>query len=410
MSQIRIGIFGLKRGKAYLESALLNNADVVAVCDKDPKRLQLMEERFGDAVARYEDFDEFIEHPMDAVVIANYFHEHTPYAIRALDKGIHVLSECISNATMAEGVALVRAAEKSNAYFMLAENYPFFQFNQEMARICKGGSLGKILYAEGEYNHPGNIYATDSLYSLYDSEKHWRRFIPRTYYVTHSLAPIMHATGALPIRVTAMPIYAPLPEDATNASCVGDQSAVITILNDDHSVFKVTGHSSFGAKSNSYRFCGEKGQVENVRGSDGCIMLRYNGWDKPEGREETEYYKPECYDPDYEKIKKTGHGGGDFYVVREFLNCIKENRKPEFDEYFSTRMASVAILGYRSMMEYGVPYDIPDFRKEEDRKKYENDTLSPFYYSDGRTPTIACCSNVDYAPSEEQVDNFKKRL
>ena len=42
--------------------------------------------------------------------------------------------------------------------------------------------------------------------------------------------------------------------------------------------------------------------------------------------------------------------------------------------------------------------------------KYENDFESPFWYSDGREPTIPCCSNPDYRPSELQVENFKKRL
>ena len=91
---------------------------------------------------------------MDAVVLANYFNEHTPYAIKCLEKGIHVLSECISNGTMAEGVELIRAFEKSNAIYFLAENYPQMCFNREIKNICRGGSLGKALYAEGEYNHP----------------------------------------------------------------------------------------------------------------------------------------------------------------------------------------------------------------------------------------------------------------
>ena len=50
------------------------------------------------------------------------------------------------------------AAEKSKAKYMLLENYPFMLFNQEMKKIYEGGTLGKILYAEGEYNHAGNYY------------------------------------------------------------------------------------------------------------------------------------------------------------------------------------------------------------------------------------------------------------
>ncbi len=32
---------------------------------------------------------------------------------------------------------------------MLAENYPFMLFNQEMKRVYNGGTLGKAVFAEG---------------------------------------------------------------------------------------------------------------------------------------------------------------------------------------------------------------------------------------------------------------------
>ena len=101
--------------------------------------------------------------------------------------------------------------------------------------------------------------------------------------------------------------------------------------------------------------------------------------------------------------EKAGHGGGDFFIVREFFNAIRENRKPMFDEYFATTMASVAILGHRSAMEYGKPYDIPDFRKEEDRKLWENDFLTPCFDSKGNPPTIANTEKAEYVPNEETM-------
>lgn len=409
MKNIRIGIFGLKRGASYIESILENNGDIVAVCDKNTSLFEDVRKKLGDNVKCCESFEEFFDIPMDAVFLANYFHEHAQYAIRFLEKGVHVLSECTSNSTMAEGVALVRAAEKSDAFYMIAENYPFMQFNREIRRVCKGGSLGKILYGEGEYNHPSDPYTTEPAV-LHDGEKHWRNFLPRSYYITHSLGPLMYATGANPVRVTAMATHAPFPEDSTGASYVADRSAIVTCLNDDDSVFKITGCAGYGAHSNSYRVCGIKGQIENIRGTDGKIMLRYNEWDIPEGLEEINYYQPEIEDKDIEFIKKAGHGGGDFYVIRTFFECLRNNERPEMDEYFATRMASVAILSHRSVLEGGVPYDIPDFRNEEDRKKYENDTESPFWYSDGKAPTVRCSFKEGYKPTEKQIENFKKRL
>ena len=56
------------------------------------------------------------------------------------------------------------------------------------------------------------------------------------------------------------------------------------------------------------------------------------------------------------------------------------------------------------------PYDIPDVRREEDRKLYENDYKSPFYCSDGRVPTIPCCVNPDYRPTDIQMKMFEDML
>lgn len=417
MQSIRIGIFGLNRGYYNVKSILWNGGEIVAICDKDKKFRKDVEELVGHEVPFFEDFDDFIKTPMDCVLLTNYFHEHAPYAIRCLEMGIHVISECTSNSTMAEGVALVRAAEKSRARYFLAENYPFMEFNCEMRSVYKGGTLGKLMFAEGEYNHPGTpYYSTDNLVglkytlSLFDSDKHWRNYLPATYYITHSLAPLMYITGAFPKRVCAFATYMPAPSDSDSLSHNSDKNAIIMTQNDDGSVFRVTGCASFGAGEDSYRICGTKGQIENMRDRSGKVILRYNSWEKPEGKEETSCYLPDIYakDKDVDKIKQTGHVGSDFIIIREILNSIRNNTPFEFDEYFATTMASVAILSHRSILSGGTHYDIPDFRLESDRKKWENDNQSPFYYTDGREPNIPCCSHPEYRPSAQQRENFTK--
>jgi len=408
MEKIRIGIFGLGRGENLIDSLKVNGGEIVAVCEQNEKKIEECKDKIENA-AVYTDFDKFIEHPMDAVLLTNYFAEHAPYAIRCLEKNIHVLSECTSNGTMAQGVALVRAAEKSKAIYMLAENYPFMLFNKEMKRVCDGGTLGRILYAEGEYNHPFDMYDAEACATLAPDERHWRNFLPRSYYITHSLAPIMYATGSVPVRVTAMPVANEIPADCFTARYVNDAAAIITTLNNDGSVFKVTGCSGFGAHGNSYRICGVNGQIENIRGMGEKVMLRYNGWQIPEGMQETNCYDPEQSAEDAALAKNAGHGGGDFFVTREFLECIRTGKKPPFDVYFATTMASVAILAHRSILSGNQPYDIPDFRKEEDRVKYENDHSTPIPFSDGTEPDIPCNSRP-CTPSELQKENYRKAI
>lgn len=411
MKKIRIGIFGAGRGVDIAENLMLLDCEVVALCDFNEKRRKKGIERLGGGLAEFDNFDEFIEYDMDAVVLANYFHEHTPYAIKCFEKGIHVLSECISNGTMAEGVELIRAFEKSNSIYMLAENYPQMIFNREMKKICDEGTLGKIIYAEGEYNHPFKPddygFSKDYIYHT----KHWRNYLPRTYYITHSLAPLMWSTGATPKRVSAVSVYSPVKEERT-ARMVGDRASIITILNDDDSVFKVTGCAGFGAHHNAYRICGENGQIENLRGMGEKIMLRYSDWAIPEGREEVNLYDPNWNDKDEELIVKSGHGGGDYLVSRMFLDCIREGRQPEhpYDIHSAVAMASTAILAHRSVLNGGIPYDIPDFRLEECRVEYEKDRQTPFFGTDGSEPDIPCCSVTDYSPTAEQINKMAEIL
>ena len=411
MEKIKIGVFGAGRGIDVAKNFMHQDCEIVGLCDFNEKRRNKGLEELGIDVPAFSDFDEFIEQKMDAVILANYFHEHTPYAVKCFEKGIHVFSECISNGTMAQGVELIRAFEKSNSIYMLAENYPQMIFNREMKRVCDGGTLGKVLYAEGEYNHPFRPDDIEFNKNYVYFPEHWRNYLPRAYYLTHSLAPLMWSTGATPVKVNATAVFSPIVETAT-ARQVGDRAAIITTQNDDGSVFRVTGCAAFGAHHNAYRICGENGQIDNVRGMGDKVMLRYSDWAIPEGMEEVNLYEPVWNDKDEDIINSSGHGGGDYIVTRMFLDCITEGRQPEhpYDIYSAVTMASVAILAHRSILNGGAVYEIPDFRKEEWRKEYENDNQTPFFGTDGSKPNIPCCSNPDYKPTQEQIDNILTAL
>ena len=414
MKKYRIGVFGVGRGMDLAANFMLLNCEIVAICDFHKERLaEAVKKLDGKDVGVYDNFDDFINHDMDAVILANFFHEHAPYAIRCMEKGIHVFSECISNGTMAEGVELYKACEKHpEVVYFLAENYPQMKFNREMQRIAKGGTLGKIIYVEGEYNHPADPHDNSFRKRINYYEKHWRNYLPRTYYITHSLGPCMKAGGATPVKVSAFSMFAPVTGDVATACRVGDASCVVTTYNDDGSCYRVTGCAKYGAHHNAYRVCGTNGQIENLRGMGEQVMLRYNGWNKPEGYNENNLYEPEWHDKDEELIKTSGHGGGDFITARMFLECIDEGHQPEhpFNYKAAIAMSSVAILAHRSALEGGKVYDIPDFSDEKWCKLYENDRLTPFWGTDGSAPTIPCCTVNDFEPTAKQLELYHESL
>ena len=65
-----------------------------------------------------------------------------------------------------------------------------------------------------------------------------------------------------------------------------------------------------------------------------------------------------------EDARRAGHGGGDFFTNYHFAEAIRKNETPYFDIYRGLEMAMVGIQAWRSCLDNGAPYEIPDFRQE----------------------------------------------
>ena len=134
--KVKVGVIGVGRGSSMMNYCkLAQNAELVAVCDKWEEGLKLREREWGDAVAYYTDYDEFLKHDMDAVVLANYANEHAPFAVKAMRAGKHVLSEVLPVQTMKEAVELIEAVEETGRIYAYAENYCYMPAPREMRRL-----------------------------------------------------------------------------------------------------------------------------------------------------------------------------------------------------------------------------------------------------------------------------------
>lgn len=394
-SEIRIGVFGTWRGCAYMKALdCIEGARVTALCDKAPGRIEEAKKHCGEDVAVYDNFYEFIDSgKFDAVFLCNYFNEHAQYAIKALERGIHVFSETMAASTMALCVSLCRAVEKSGCVYMLAENYPFSRGCLEMKRIYESGTLGKVMFAEGEYVHPMSPedswkYGNPAVHGEY----HWRKYLPCTYYCSHALAPIMYITDTVPKSVVAMAAPDTKEQIEKYKKVRTDAVGVMLLGMDNGAVCRINGSSYIAPRGNWYRVSCTDGGVETVRGNEKSVRLVYNEWSVPEGAERSSTYEAQ-WQSDAEKAEKNGHGGGDYWVVKHFIDSVREGKSNFLDVYRATAIASVSILGWRSVLNNSKKFAIPDFRLERDRKKWENDELTPFPTAD--TPNTLPFNSTD---------------
>ncbi len=373
MDTIKVGVVGVGRGMSFARgTGPLVGLELVALCDTWEEKLEEAGRQFG--VATYTDFDEFLGHDMDAVILANYFHEHAPFAIKALQADKHVMSETSACFTLAEGVALIRTVERTGKIYMFAENYPYMVFNQEMRRLYQAGEIGTVMYAEGEYIHPD---PADVIMGRAPGRYHWRNWIPATYYCTHSLAPIMFITETWPTKVNGF-VMVRRDDDPVHERTIkfNDASSMIALRMDNGAVVRLVqvylrGHGVW------VRVHGSRGLMENLRWGDRS-MLRVV---REQYHEERRHPQEVIYRPDFpefhEQAVKAGHGGGDFFMNYHFAEAIRRNEPPFLDVYRGVTMSIIGPLAYRSALNDSNTVEVPDFRREADRVQYENDDWRP---------------------------------
>lgn len=383
MEKTRIGFFGVRRGLTYIRAFnRMDDVEITAILDKNEKTVEKALPELPADVKICETFEELLDSGIDAVILCNFFPEHTKYAVQALKKNISVLSECTPCVTLSECVSLVEAAEASDAVYLLAENYPYYRGCRELKRVYSTGMLGKVIFAEGEYVHP---MSPEEIRKFIPDKNHWRANNPKTYYSTHSLTPLIAATGLRPKRVIGKIAAMPDPE----GNGLADGAGIMLVEMEGGALFRISGSCSFGGHGNWYRLGCEKGGIETVRGNIEKVRLTVNDWNLTDGNR---MYGTECeYLPEQtelgQKAASTGHGGSDYFICRHFLDVLSGKEEPFLSACDAAAISAVGILGWRSVLEDSKQMNIPDFSKKEERDKVRDDDRNPFRV-DGRTADL----------------------
>lgn len=406
MNKVKIGVFGAGRGSSMIQYCIdAQNAELVAICDKNERLIaEKKKEDECKNVTFYTSFDEFLNHDMDAVVLANYATEHAKYAVKCLEKGLHVLSEVLPVQTMNEAVELTEAVEKSGKIYSYAENYCYMPAAYEMRKLYREGKLGNFEYGEGEYMHNcegiwGNITHGDP--------SHWRNTMYATYYCTHSMGPLIHITGLRPIKVVGFEV----PYNDRMARCgakAGPIGIEMVTLENGGIVKSLHG---VGCSRNSiwYSIYGSLGRCESARedAENGGMSVIYTNLDSFEGQNSNHVTK---YAPEFkvsEQAAGYGHGSSDFFTMYNFTEKILGNENADIiDVYEALDMFLPGLLAYRSVLNGGIPVDIPNFRKKEERDKYRNDVacVDPEIAGDQWIPSF---SEGDVFVEPSVYDKFK---
>jgi predicted dehydrogenase len=365
--RIRLGIWGLGRGMASYAVCNALNFDVVAGCDYNRHmREGFLKANPGAFVT--DSAKEFLARDFDAVLLATYCPAHADDAIACLAAGKHVLSEVTAFHTMAEGVRLVEAVERTGRIYALAENYPFMQANMWLARKWREGFFGELQYAEYEYVHECRAlcytYIDGTPIQPGNQAHSWRSWQSFHYYCTHSLGPMMYITGLRPTRVVALPATVSLAGYPTSLpDGMGGITPSLINMSNGSVVRNLMGATT--NDSHIRRLWGTRASAEIVHDA---LSVRVGAAGLGRRLEITP-----APDALATRAASTGHGGGDFWTLYHFARSILYGEPGPFDIYKACDCTIPGILAYRSSVEDGKAYDVPDFRHPAEREQWRND-------------------------------------
>lgn len=133
----------------HLETVSDNDKCVlVAVCDIVYEKADKKAEMYG--VRAFYDFDEMLENcDFDVLHICTPHYLHAPMAIKAMNRGIHVLCEKPLAVTYEDALKMCECAEKNNVYLGTCFQNRYNESSRFIKNLLDGGEMGKITGIKG---------------------------------------------------------------------------------------------------------------------------------------------------------------------------------------------------------------------------------------------------------------------
>jgi predicted dehydrogenase/ribosomal protein S18 acetylase RimI-like enzyme len=367
---VRLGIVGAGTRGADFAALLRSLGDdavgVTALCDTDPAALVEATALFPDAFG-FDSLDSLLDAgAADAVLISTPMPLHAPMSIACLERGVHVLCEVPAAVSVDEARALVAAATASTATYAMAENYIFSTPNRMVRALAHAGCFGRIYWARGAYLHE-----LRELNETTPWRRRWQTGVRGVTYPTHSIGPLLDWTGGERITRVACGGTGSHHNDPRGEPYHDDSATLLGTLSSGGLVeVRLDMISDRPHAMDRYQLQGTDGAYECPREGEGRVWLRELD-PAPRWRplaEAFEAVRAARGIPPLEPVPPdAGHGGGDYFVLRDFVAAIRERSEPATDVHRALDMTLPGLVSTRAL-ETGTWVDVPDSRNWIDEK------------------------------------------
>lgn len=148
---MKVGVIGLGYWGPNLVRNFMAQPDVekVVACDQRKERLDFVSKRFP-AAQITDDCLDLINGDTDIIAIATPVDSHYKFAQKSLEAGKHIWVEKPFTATTAEAESLINLADQKNLKIFVDHTFIYTGAVRKMKELTEKGELGKILYFDSE--------------------------------------------------------------------------------------------------------------------------------------------------------------------------------------------------------------------------------------------------------------------
>ena len=370
-NELKVGIVGAPRGAGFMAGFnAVTETKVVALCDKNRETLERSAERYG-IERRYTDYEQMLDSDVDVIVIATPMPLHAPMAIAALNAGKHVFSEVSAATDLTQCWQLAQAVKSSGRKYMMAENYCYMKPNVLVKELARRGLFGALYFGEGEY-----IHDVKDLNRQTPWRRVWQTGRNGCTYPTHSLGPVLQwfnaarDEGQEVIRVERVACFGSGRhyQDWRGVDFDHDDLTLMLCQLNTGGLVKIRLDMLSDRPHNLayYSLQGTKGCYEARRGLGDQPKIWLADFHKPVEwhalSELEEEFMPAMWRNPPEEAVRAGHGGGDYFEVRDFVDSILHDTEPPIDVFAALDFTVPGLISEESINRGGVPLPVPDFR------------------------------------------------
>lgn len=178
MEKVRFGIIGAGNigttHTNYFVANEIKNAELVAVCDNDPKKVDAFKAKYPETIKYFSDYKEMLNSDLiDAVLIATPHYDHPQMAIDCFAAGKHVIVEKPSGVFTKNVLEMNKAAKESgkvfSIMFCMRTNTAFCKI-KEMIDSGELGTLKRINWIATDWYRPQAYHDSSSWRSSWKGE------------------------------------------------------------------------------------------------------------------------------------------------------------------------------------------------------------------------------------------------